>query len=329
MAISVSEVNPSQRDIREIVASIVQRELLPEAADSRTSWLYEQSPDGQAICHLALDGPKPVGMAAAFPRTFEFSGRKRAWVLGDFAIDRQYRALGPAVQMQRALLQSLESRGESWYDYPSSAMQAVYARIGITSQRKISRWTYPLSVEPGPELTRSLARFASRQMLGLRSLLKRSRTTYRVEPLRGEFPGDVAGLASSASNFLGLLGARSPEFLEWRFHHCPGLIAQAEVLRDNSGKLRGYVVTAARRNRCVILDWIADSQDGMFDLMLHTCRKARRELLEAVDCALPNGHLSSEILGSLGFIERESSSFFAGGPLKDAPWYVLDGDRES
>jgi hypothetical protein len=150
-----------------------------------------------------------------------------------------------------------------------------------------------------------------------------------VEPWRERFPDEVVGLAPAASSFLGLLGARSPEFLEWRFRRCPGLIAQADLLRDNSGKLRGYVVTTARRNRCVILDWIADSRDGMFDLMLHTCRKARREKLEAVDCALLDGHLSSEVLRSLGFFERESSSFFAGGPLKDAPWYVLDGDRES
>src|SRR3974390_952369 len=93
-----------------------------DTAAQRFQWLYRDNPYGPARAWLAFDGSgPPVGMCALFPRLAYVNGNEvLGCVLGDFCVSKQYRSLGPAVQLQRACLSAIESGQFSFgYDFPS------------------------------------------------------------------------------------------------------------------------------------------------------------------------------------------------------------------
>src|ERR1044071_6004519 len=71
---------------------------------ARFDWLYRQNPCGPGLAWLLIDDSHSVvGVAAAFPRSLLIGGAVHpALVLGDFCVAEEYRALGPALQLQRA-----------------------------------------------------------------------------------------------------------------------------------------------------------------------------------------------------------------------------------
>src|SRR5688572_2425883 len=115
---------------REELIQFLYENLTKDSDGLRFAWLYLQNPCGVARVWVAvdLDSGRTVGVAAAFPRTFHVAGtERRVWVLGDFCFSNQSRSLGPALQLQRTCIGSLE--GDPWYDFPSRSMMAVYKRI--------------------------------------------------------------------------------------------------------------------------------------------------------------------------------------------------------
>jgi len=85
-----------------------------------------------------------------------FDGKeKRGWVLGDFCFGERFRSLGPALQLQRACLESLAQEPNAFtYDFPSQSMMAIYKRIGIAQSGSLVRW--PSLLKRKAKLKRSL-----------------------------------------------------------------------------------------------------------------------------------------------------------------------------
>ena len=111
------------------------RYLNPLADRARFDWLYKNNPHGKVRAWIAFDnaGRTVVGTAAVFPRrVYNRDSEAIAWVLGDFCINDTYRALGPALTLQRAVLSALEPSGIPFcYDFPGRAMTAVYKRLKV------------------------------------------------------------------------------------------------------------------------------------------------------------------------------------------------------
>src|SRR5688572_13402933 len=111
---------------RDELIQFLRENLTKDSDETRFDWLYKQNPYGHGRAWIAVDSDSGhwVGVAAAFPRQFWSEGAQRKfWVLGDFCISNQSRSLGPAMQLQRACLSSLND--DSWYDFPSRSMMAI------------------------------------------------------------------------------------------------------------------------------------------------------------------------------------------------------------
>src|SRR5262245_53715570 len=110
---------------RDELIQFFRENLTKDSNRARFDWLYLQNPYGKARAWLSMDPDgRTVGAAAAFPRTVWIAGmQRRAWVLGDFCISNRSRSLGPALQLQRACIGSLDN--DLWYDFPSRSMMAV------------------------------------------------------------------------------------------------------------------------------------------------------------------------------------------------------------
>src|SRR5436190_1178944 len=122
------------RKDREEIIRFLSENLTPHSDEARFDWLYLSNPCGRARAWMAVDGSgRTIGVAAAFPRHLSIAGETQsAWVLGDFCIDRQYRTLGPALQLQRLVLVSLSADEQAiCYDFPSKAMMSIYGRLGV------------------------------------------------------------------------------------------------------------------------------------------------------------------------------------------------------
>ena len=158
----------------------------PRYDRARFDWLYRRNPDGVAQAWLAVNTVtgELVGTAAAVPRWMHVGqGHLLARVLSDFCVADAYRALGPALQLQRACLGAQADENIAWcYDFPGPGMMAVYKRLRIEPFAQMRRLVYPLRIDaqaealPLPSLVRQGIRVGGNALLGLRARSRRRNT---------------------------------------------------------------------------------------------------------------------------------------------------------
>ena len=145
--ISIRQVDPAAERAR--ILGVLAASLPAAAAPERFDWLYLSNPDGRALVWLAEhDDGTILGTSAAHPRRMRVGGDVvRALNLGDFAIDRSQRALGPALRLLRATLAPVHDGTYAFsYDFSNAAMHAVYRRMHVNSLGHDERWMQPVSM---------------------------------------------------------------------------------------------------------------------------------------------------------------------------------------
>ena len=330
---------------REALIALIRRHLAPQSDHGRFDWLYLHNPDGPAHAWLAQDSVTgvAVGAAAAFPKKVFAGGKERlSLVLGDFCLDERYRALGPALRLQRACLESLTTPYDFCYDFPSRNMMAIYNRLGIEQTGSIARWTKPLRVEGKLEslshskaLARGLGLIANVVLAkrGYKGNPEACEVTSQEAPFGKEFDGlDPHAAPSSCS----VRTARTAEYLNWRDRMNPVAECETLVARKN-GKLLGFVVFTQGAKAATIVD-LCSIQDPsvVARLLAAAVERCRLRGATAVNMAAGDGHPCEAIFRRAGFVRRESAPVIAlvrkDGPLAQAElnksWYLMQGDRD-
>lgn len=325
--------------------ALIRRHLAPQSDHGRFDWLYLRNPHGPAHAWLAQDSVTgvPVGAAAAFPKKVFAGGKERlSLVLGDFCLDEKYRALGPALRLQRACLESLTAPYDFCYDFPSRNMMAIYNRLGIAETGSIARWTKPLRIEGKLEsLSRSKALARGLGLIANAVLAKRGYkgspqacdVTSQGAPFGKEFDDLGSGTAPSSCS---IRTARTAEYLNWRYRMNPVAECETLVARKN-GKLLGYVVFALDGKAATIVD-LCSIQDPsvVARLLAAAVEQCRLRGAPAVNMAAGDGHPCEAIFRRAGFVRREFAPVVAvvrkDGPLGQADlskrWYLMQGDRD-
>ena len=135
---------------RDTAIRLLRRHVNPAYDRKRFEWLYQAGPAGQGRLWMAEDAStgETVGMAGAFPRRMVTErGPITAWLLGDFCVAETHRALGPALQLQRACLDDLAADGVPFcYDFPSRTMEAIYRRLRIAPSLQFRRLVRPVRI---------------------------------------------------------------------------------------------------------------------------------------------------------------------------------------
>jgi hypothetical protein len=328
--------------IREVLAR-----NLPDAAPAeRIRWLYGANPCGPALVWIAeREGSgEPVATSAAHRRLFRIDGKEAlALNLSDFAIDANYRTLGPALGLLRATLAAVAEQGFAMsYDVPSESMLALYRRLGYVELGRMERRVRPLSLAPA--LARRFGA-AAKLLAPPLDLALRARDAFEVTPsgvavapLDGAFGDEFDALDAREASRHSVRGARSAKYLEWRYRGHT-MWPHGALCARRGGELRGFLVWRADRD----VLWVAELVDGgdlgvaraLVKALAGVGRKRRAAALSVETLA---GSPASERFKSLGFVKRGDGP----GPVVYLPpgspvskelldarrWWFLGGDRD-
>lgn len=333
---------------RHTIVELLRRHLTPLSNDSRFEWLYLNNPHGRANAWITMqtDQNKPIGMAAAFPRRVLIHGHQvLGWILGDFCISDEHRSLGPALQLQRACLEAVDSGMIAFcYDFPSSSMMAVYRRLRVPETGTMVRLAKPLRVDRKvgesvkiPWINRSVSVVGNLllQLIdGLSSLPHDLKFSLQQLPCGNEF----TSLATQVADQYGIHIERSAAYLNWRFLSNP--LSRHEMLTARSqGRLVGYVVFTQTGEDGTLIDLFGQTHPkimgGLIKALLRLLRERR---VVTVSAPLYSAHPLMSTLLELGFKKRESTPvvIYRGSHLRNPAngtngtiWSLTSGDRDT
>ena len=288
--------------------------------EQRFGWLYEQNPERPATTWVARadQGDVVVGCASLYPRQLWYGGQEHLVGTGcDFAVAKEHRVFGPALALQRALVEnSLDDGYELLLVRPDKASFGLFRRVGYRKIAASERWVKVLRPERYAEdinnspLIVALSRLAARGLhlldFGLRAPLLREVMRTRTEILDDVDPRFDALWTEARANYP-LAEVRSSAYLGWRFGRLPGQSHRFFCLVDKqTDRLLGYVAFTVENNSACISDLFAVDRDRMMDtLLVQFIGAMHRERLSAISVVfLPNQLLRSK-LKRLFFLKRE------------------------
>ena len=320
--------------------------MLPSAADPRRfHWLYRENPHGPARAWLAADSRTGewVGAAAIFPRRLRRQdAATEGYVLGDFCLDRAYRALGPAIQLQRACLAEIASHVDSLaYDFPSESMLAVYRRMGFEANARLVRFAKPLRLDQriaqrvSVRLLAKTIAAAARVGLRARDFNFRRAKGCVVDALDSDFGPEFSALMQRAGRKGRVCVERSADYLNWRYRRHPAVRHEVLTAR-RSGSLHAYLVFAQAGDQARVVDAFgADDPEILRSLLAVAANRLRDRGAQTLSFPLLSQDPWSEWLLRWGFRPRESSGVVTlpanpGSEMRtQSAWFLVDGDRES
>ncbi len=331
---------------RDAVVSLLARHVNPDYDARRYDWLYLGNPAGPARLWMAVDGATgdPVGTASAFPRRLGVDGGEvGAWLLGDFCIAEKHRALGPALQLQRACLDELAGEGVPiCFDFPSHTMEAVYRRLGIDVGRRLVRMARPLRARDklrqrwGDSLAVRVAGALGDRVLARGLENPRAPRGLSLGLHEGPCGDDFTALAALAGPTWGVCVRRTAGYLDWRYRDNP--IRPHEILvARRAGALVAYAVVARKGEIGAIVDLFGvPDATVMRALIRHAAAHLWRQGAASVSITLPASHVVAWLTAA-GFRPRESAALAVYAPAGSglgarlaarSDWFLTDGDRD-
>jgi GNAT superfamily N-acetyltransferase len=335
---------------RDCIEKVLTAYLTPLANRARFDWLYKSNPHGQVRVWLALDGnDEVIGTAAAFPRRVYIAGKeKTGWVFGDFCVTDKHRSLGPAVALQRALLQAADSAAVSvCYDFPSKAMAAVYKRLNIEPASQMVRMAKMLRVDRKVSeklRSRRLAKVAS-SVGNIFLRVKRSRP--RVDPsikislLECKCGPEFDALANRVTTSFGVCVHRSADYLNWRYLENP-YKKHLFMTAKRDGTLLGFIIFSQRGSDGEIVDFLWENDDAVIrELLSEVVELFRRRGVITISAELIACHPWSGFFNKFGFRPREHKPLMVYAPIEasslpvpnrqsnHSSWFITGGDRDS
>jgi len=288
------------------------RRSLVGFSDERYDKYFRANPSGTPTFVVARseDGAV-VGVAALHPSRMLVDGEPRPVVVaGDFAVAESLRGFGPALPLQRRLVEEIEPAFVLAFGLPNPPARAVLKRVGY---RDIGRFR---------RLERKLAR--REQLLGaLRG--SRMRSGPEIESLRAFDPRFDEVWAAAAARAR-VAPARSVDDLNWRFDlGSPGSrfsITASFV----DGRVTAYSVWHVDygMRRIVDLGWL--DAESLRDVVRSDLAAAGRSRLAGVDLLhLGSGRELDDALAPLGFVAVEAP-FVMAYPTDRMPDGLLDAD---
>jgi hypothetical protein len=291
---------------------------------AKFGWFYEQSPTGMPLAQLlewraaADSGAQVIGVATAGRRQFRCGSQEMpAGVLVDMAVRPEHRTLGPALQLQKALLAESLRSVDFVYGFPNPKAAPVFQRAGYQRLGKMQRHVRVLRASGylGRRLPATVARllapfadFALRVRIELQAMLARAP---RLEW------GSVEDLGRCPAAFVprgnSLCGARSAEFLAWRFSKTHSANAHFSVLaRLPAGDAHWVVedqgkVLQVRDCSSLLLD--AASAGAWRALFRDAARRGIHSV--SFECLAAASQL--DVLKSLGMVVRSDRPVFWSG----------------
>jgi GNAT superfamily N-acetyltransferase len=301
---------------RESLITMLFQYLTRLSDGDRFDWLYLNNPHGKAHAWVAADTENCaiIGSAAAIPHRLYVDGiEKTGYLLADFWIHPQYRSLGPAVQLQRACVDFVESGStDFFYDLPQSSMGSVYQRLGIVPREMLLRLAKPLRLDKkirtkiNIPIVASCLSGLSNRLLELRDFRLGGKSECTISIHQDAFGAEFSELARNLSAAYGACVVRSAEYLNWRYRSHYHIRYEILTARRNE-TLVAYVIFADMGDYGQIVDLYGINQaDVLRDLVAGVLSILRERGTPTVNAPLLASHPWVGIFENLGFRVRES-----------------------
>lgn len=318
----------------------------------RIRWLYERNPEGPPTTVVIDDGGRDgvVGCASLVPRRVRLGGREaRVGIACDLAVERRHRSAGPALMLQRALLEAAKrERYDFIWGYPNKNALPIIKRMGYVLVGESTSWVRPLRTEPflqrvapapaaslgGPLLDAALDLAEGAASLALAFGYEGA----RLRPADERFDR----LWERGRGAYDITGVRDAAFLRWRYDEFPVARHHTFSLTSRrSGDLAGFVIyRSLGAGRAHVADLFCGQPARQLEaLLLCLVRALRSEGYASVALDLIADERLSARLRRLGFLRRPQARSFVIHPLglKGAEleavadprrWYIIDGDLD-
>ena len=337
--------------------------------EQRREWFYERNPLSPPVTWLAVDTTtgETVGCASILPRRIRFDGELlTAGLMSDFVVSPKHRTAGPALIMQRALLEQSHQHGFALiYGYPNEKALPIFKRIGVKVVGNATSWHKPLRLRSDlanvvggrlPSRTSSLVRAPLVNILSRTGAVlgdpflplfdwSRGRrvpigSRWSIQPKTSSVHDTIADLSAPNTRIARVLERR---YLDWRYGefttNSPKLFT---LLMEGQDSPIGLIVFREKGDRVFVLDaaWKDEpgAAQGVFVAFFHAMRAIGASTV-LVGCYV--GHQSVQnLLHELGFLKRPISRSLIAHANPQAPavlgtaifqegnWALFDGELD-
>jgi GNAT superfamily N-acetyltransferase len=255
MKLVVRRVSPVE--VRQELLDLLQRNL-GISQERIFDWRYTMNPAGQTWCWFAYEGngSSAVAMTSLFPRRMHVDGNLvTCGQVTHFVIEPAYRSLGPALLLQRATFEPVDS-GEVAFCYdcpPHDQGMSTFLRLGMKASCEVTRYTLLLRSDEFFHKRLGKGRW-TKPLTTASNLALRMRKKPRPVPgleiseHEGTFGAEFSELDRQVSSAGVVRASRSAEDLQWRYRQDPGSAdagVAAGLADDEQGE---YRILAARKS---------------------------------------------------------------------------------
>ncbi|MBI3861317.1 MAG: GNAT family N-acetyltransferase [Planctomycetia bacterium] len=284
-------------------------------ADSRRFPCYFNNPsEPGAIWVLRSETGPVVGTGGLHTIRMVIDGEShRTGHAVNLAIDPKYRTAGPAIQLQRALLEYVRRSDHSLVCGVTDRAAGVLLRAGYRKIGLLEQWMKVLRSERKLQKHLKVQALSKVAALGLDFALwglspesrRRRPEGWHVE-LPDRFDVRFDRLWARAAPQFPIATERSAQFLDWRFRHCCDDEFQIVCLCDSSRELAGYAIYRHQGTTVQLSDLLYARPEDLEILIVETLRHLRRVRPAVHVIYMPyfgNGLLPAALRRN-GFIQR-------------------------
>jgi hypothetical protein len=316
MRITVRRV--SLTEDRQEMLELLKRNL-PEVPQIGFEWRYVLNPAGAARSWFIYqqNESNAVGMASVIPRKMYADGREMvAGQVMHFVVDQRYRSLGPALSLQRATFDAVDS-GELDFCYdcpPHDRGMSTFIRLGMRPSCELIR--YALLLRSEKYFRRRIgSAFWAKPAVAVTNVFLSARRSHcpmpglEIHPHEGRF-GEEFSLLDCRVSSVGLVRhRRSMEDLNYRYRENPELEHRVFVAR-RSGELLAFAVFVVESDGigCLVELFgrqLSEVGPALLEALIDVCR---RENIPAVCGYCSEGSELKSALEASGFRPRETAA---------------------
>jgi hypothetical protein len=242
---------------RDEMIAILERNLPGIPMRAEFQWRHEDNPAGPGWSWVVCDrnSGRIGAMTSLFPRAIYLNGKLTVCgQVGEFVVDQGYRSLGPAVMLQRATFQPVDSGSVSLcYDCPPHDQgMSTFIRLGMRPSCELTRYAVLLR---GDEVLgkRLGTRVFSKPLITSTNLLLNARLRNRdvpgieIQHFDASFGEEFTHLDSVVACPDTIRASRSAEILNWRYRGRPQVKVDVLTARRN-GELAAFLALIVYEN---------------------------------------------------------------------------------
>lgn len=318
--------------------------------EGRYEWMYEKNPSETACFLLKDNNNATIGAVGATTRIFNCEGSTlSAMQAVDFVVDKAHRTAGPAILLQKAIIDYCKDRGIDFvYGFPLKSAEVIHRRLGYISGGVLGRWVK--IIHSGYKLKHIYPKLPALKSISqtIDFALKVASKENWHKP-KAKYETKTCSYLDAGINDLwrrtehirngAVVGERTSEYLDWRFRAQTCLSPHAVYVTGSGGNIHAYAICEEKNGVAQIRDIFYDDSESLVELIARMIREWRKSEIAAISINCVGDSAVTRVLTQFGFVTRPSETVAvvrwirdikkAEEKMRDGAWYLTDADMDT